>query len=261
MLHMLLFTSVILLFFMTMWFLVSVAMNRNDIADILWGAGFVLVVLSCTLMVEATTARGVLMALLVTIWGVRLSVRIFLKNRGREEDFRYRKWREEWGDRFLVRSYFQVFVLQGVLMLLVLTPVWYVIGRQQLLPLNILDMFGLLVWCVGFYFEVVGDYQLDAFKKNPENSGKVLQVGLWKYSRHPNYFGEVVMWWGIYLMALPVSGGFVTIIGPAAITFLILKVSGIPLLEEHYRDNPGYQAYKEKTSVFFPLPPKAEPKR
>jgi len=256
MLQMLLFTSLVLLFFMTMWFLVSVALSRNDIADVLWGAGFVLVVVSASLMVETLTPRGLTMALLVTIWGVRLAVRIYLKNMGKDEDFRYRKWREEWGRAFLVRSYFQVFILQGVLMLVVLTPVWYVIGRQQPVSPNILDVLGLLIWCVGFYFEVVADYQLDAFKKSPDNKGKILQSGLWRYSRHPNYFGEVVMWWGIYLMALPVTGGVYTAIGPAVITFLILKVSGVPLLEEHYRDNPEYQEYAERTSVFFPLPPK-----
>lgn len=258
MLQILLFTSLILLFFMTMWFLVAVTVSRNDIADTLWGAGFVLVAVSSSLMVESLTTRGVLMALLVTVWGVRLSVRIFFKNRNKEEDFRYRKWREEWGKYFLLRSYFQVFVLQGVLMLIVLTPVWYVICRQQPGPLNALDFVGILIWCVGFYFEVVADYQLDKFKGQAENRGKVLQSGLWRYSRHPNYFGEVVMWWGIYLMALSVAGGFYTIIGPVVITFLILKVSGIPLLEEHYRNNPGYQEYKARTSVFFPLPPKSK---
>lgn len=260
MLQMLLFTSLVLLFFMTIWFLVAMAVRRNDIADILWGVGFVLVVMSASLMVDSLTFRGLLMALLVTLWGVRLSVRIYLKNRGKEEDFRYRKWRKEWGDSFFLRSYLQVFILQGVLMLVVLTPVWYVIGRQQPVQANILDALGLLLWSVGFYFEVVADYQLDAFKKNPENSGKVLQTGLWRYSRHPNYFGEVVMWWGIYLMALPVTGAVYTIIGPVVITFLIVKVSGVPLMEEHYRDNPKYQEYKKKTSVFLPLPPKIEPK-
>ncbi len=256
--NMLYIASAVLFFFMTLWFLVSLAIRRNDIADVLWGAGFIVVVLTSLAAVETASLRALIMSLLVIIWGSRLSTRIFFKNRGKPEDFRYKKWREEWGRYFALRSYFQVFVLQGILMLVVLTPVLYVIGRQDPVSFSVFDFLGVTIWITGFLLETVADYQLDSFKSRSYNKGHILQTGLWKYSRHPNYFGEVVMWWGIYCMALAVSGGVYTFIGPLVITILILKVSGIPLLEEHYRDNPKYQQYSRRTSVFIPLPPRKD---
>jgi steroid 5-alpha reductase family enzyme len=256
--NMLCIASAVLFFFMTLWFLVSLAIRRNDIADILWGAGFILVVLTSLGAVETVSYRALIMSLLVIIWGARLSTRIYLKNRGKSEDFRYRKWREEWGRYFALRSYFQVFGLQGILMLVVLTPVLYVIGRQDPVNISFLDILGVVIWFAGFLLETVADYQLDSFKSRSYNKGLILQTGLWKYSRHPNYFGEVVMWWGLYCIALSVPGGAFTFVGPLVITFLILKVSGIPLLEEHYRDNPKYQQYSKRTSVFVPLPPRQD---
>lgn len=123
-------------------------------------------------------------------------------------------------------------------MFVVLTPVLFMIGQQDPVKISALDVLGVLVWIIGFTIESLADYQLDAFKSRSYNRGGILETGLWKFSRHPNYFGEIVMWWGIYCMALSLSGGLYAIVGPLAITFLILKVSGIPLLEEHYRDNP-----------------------
>jgi steroid 5-alpha reductase family enzyme len=258
MLYMLLVSSAVLFFFMTLWFLVSLAIQRNDIADVLWGAGFVVIVLASLAAVEDTSIRAVVMSFLVLLWGSRLTTRIYLKNRGKPEDFRYRKWREEWGRYFALRSYFQVFIFQGLLMFVVLIPVLFVIGQQNPVELNLLDLLGVAIWILGFVFETVADYQLDSFKSRSYNRGQVLQTGLWKYSRHPNYFGEVVMWWGLYCMALSVPGGVYTIVGPLAITFLILKVSGVPMLEEHYKDNEKYQIYARRTSVFVPLPPRSE---
>lgn len=254
--HMLTVDAVVLLLFMTMWFLVSLAIRRQDIADVLWGAGFVVVVATSLAVVEQSGLRGVLMSLAVFVWGGRLATRIYLRNRGKSEDFRYRRWRQEWGRYFVLRSFFQVFLLQGLLMLVVLAPVLYVLGSGGGQPLGMLDYLGLFVWIVGFFFETVADYQLDRFKSRKYNAGRIMQTGLWRYSRHPNYFGEVVMWWGIYLMALMVEGGWLTIFGPLVITLLILKVSGVPMLEEHYRDNPEYQKYKRRTSGFIPLPPR-----
>lgn len=256
MLYMLYITSAVLFFFMTLWFLVSLVIRRSDIADVLWGAGFAVIVLTALATVELVSLRALVMCLLVVVWGGRLSTRIFLKYRGKPEDFRYRRWREEWGGYFALRSYFQIFVLQGVLMFVVLAPVLYTIGRAGRPEVTIFDILGILVWCGGFIIEAVADFQLDSFKQRSYNKGRILTTGLWKYSRHPNYFGEVVMWWGIYIMALSVSGGLYTIIGPVFITFLILCVSGIPLIENRYRDNPEYQEYKKRTSAFIPLPPR-----
>lgn len=255
--EMLLIDALVLLLFVSMWYFVSLAIKRQDIADTLWGAGFVLVVFTSLAVVELVSLRGLVMSFLVIVWGSRLGVRIYLRNRARGEDFRYNRWRKEWGRYFALRSFFQVFFLQGVLMLVVLAPVLYVVGSGQPVALNFLDLVGGAVWLSGFIIESVADYQLDRFKSRAYNQGAILQSGLWRYSRHPNYFGEVVMWWGIYLMTLSVEGGWLTFFGPLVITLLILKVSGIPLLEEHYRDNPGYQRYAERTSVFIPMPPRS----
>ncbi|MEI6789585.1 MAG: DUF1295 domain-containing protein, partial [Myxococcaceae bacterium] len=126
------------------------------------------------------------------------------------------------------------------------------INRATDTPLGLLDLIGILVWSVGFFFEAVSDWQLSEFIRQPKNKGKLMQSGLWNYSRHPNYFGEVTQWWGIWLMALSVPGGWLSIIGPFTITILILKVSGIPLLEQKKAGNPEFEAYKKRVNKFFP---------
>jgi steroid 5-alpha reductase family enzyme len=148
-------------------------------------------------------------------------------------------------------------VLQGLLMVIISLPVTHVILFGQT-SLSIIDLLGILVWMTGYAFEVIGDYQLLQYKKDPSSRGKIMKTGLWRYTRHPNYFGEVTLWWGMYVIAFSVSNGWMTIAGPLTITFLILKVSGIPLLEEKYKDNPEFQTYKRRTSAFFPLPPGKE---
>ncbi len=243
----------IVLMYMTGWFLLALWRRRNDLADIAWGGGFIVAALTAGMLQTGATLRALLVALLVILWGLRLAVHIGLRNMGKGEDDRYRKWREEWGKHWLLRSFLQVFLLQGFLIYLVSIPVTYMIlGGPS--GLTWLDALGLTLWIIGFFFEAVGDFQLAQFKKDPANRGKFIQQGLWRYSRHPNYFGEVTLWWGIYLMALSAPGGWVTIIGPLTITFLILKVSGIPLLEKKYADNAAFQEYARRTSVFFPLP-------
>ena len=221
---------------------------------------FIVVVVTALLFVGHTNERSMLASFLVFIWGGRLTFRIMLRNlKKKTEDFRYRQWREEWGDNFYLRTFLQVFMLQGFLALVVVIPVPLIIVSDNP-PLNLLDLFGFIVWTIGFFFEATGDYQLDVFKRDPAAKGKIMQTGLWKYSRHPNYFGEVTMWWGIYLIALSVPYGYLSFIGPLTITFLILKVSGIPMLEKKYVDNAAFQEYARRTSAFFPLPPKTEDK-
>jgi steroid 5-alpha reductase family enzyme len=190
---------------------------------------------------------------LVTIWGLRLAIHIYSRNKGKAEDFRYKAWREQWGKWFLVRSYFQVFLLQGLFLFLISLPV--ILINQHTTALSFLDFLGIAVWIIGFYFEVVGDWQLSQFVREPSNRGKIIETGLWKYTRHPNYFGEVVQWWGIFLMAISLPNGILTIIGPLTITILILFVSGIPMLEKKYEGRADFEDYKRRTSAFIPLPP------
>jgi len=248
------FETAVVIIYMTAWFLVALLWHRNDVADVAWGFGFLLVAVT-SMLLHGVSARPLLITILVAVWGIRLSLYVHFRNRNKPEDFRYRKWREEWGSSFYIRSYLQVFILQSILLVLISTPVIYVSSVQNP-PLGYTDVVGALVWTIGFFFESVGDYQLRRFMRDPMNKGRIMTSGLWRFTRHPNYFGEVAMWWGIFLIALSVPGGWWTIIGPATITFLILKVSGIPMLEAKYQGNPEFAAYQRRTSSFFPLPPR-----
>lgn len=240
---------------MTLWYSISLWRRKYDVADIAWGGAFLVVALTVLAFQDTITSRAVLVTTLVAIWGIRLSGHLLVRNWSKPEDVRYRNWRREWGNHADLRAFFQVFMLQGLLALVISIPVVAAIdGRNG--PLNILDLAGAAIWLFGFVFETVGDHQLTRFKSDPANKGRIIQTGLWKYTRHPNYFGEVALWWGIYLISLNVPRGWLTIIGPALISFLILNVSGIPLLEKHYAGREDYEEYKRRTSAFFPLPPR-----
>ncbi len=242
-------------FYASLWFLIALKLRRNDVADVAWGGGFIVLALVAQFTAADVSKRGILVLALVAVWGLRLSLHIGLRNRGKAEDPRYRKWREEWGRHATLRAYFQVFLLQGFLTVLILIPVTYILARQNS-DLTWLDALGAAVWLVGFVFEAVGDLQLSRFKKDPGNLGRVITSGLWKYTRHPNYFGEVTLWWGVWLIACSVPGGWRTVFGPGTITLLILLVSGIPLLERKYAGSIEFKEYQRRTSAFFPLPPK-----
>jgi steroid 5-alpha reductase family enzyme len=239
----------------SLWFLVALKLRRNDVADIAWGTGFVVLAFAGQFAVAAISIHGLLVLALVVIWGLRLSLHIGLRNRGRSEDPRYRKWREEWGAHATVRAFFQVFLLQGFLAVVILLPVTYILAHQNA-DLTWLDAMGIAVWLMGFAFEAIGDLQLVQFKNDPRNRGRIITSGLWKYTRHPNYFGEVTLWWGMWLIACSIPGGWRTAFGPATITLLILFVSGIPLLEKRYEGNIEFKEYQRRTSAFFPLSPK-----
>jgi steroid 5-alpha reductase family enzyme len=252
------FTATLILFpYMTALFLIALKRKDNSIADVAWGSGFILVAWSTLVLHGSFSPRQWIVNLLVLIWGLRLAIRIHLRNRGKGEDVRYRKWRQEWGKSFVIRSYFQVFVLQGFILLLNITPVLFV-NTYDAGKTGFLDLLGVSVWFLGFIFESVGDLQLDRFIQDPGNRGKVMDQGLWHYSRHPNYFGEVTMWWGIYLLALSVPGGWISIIGPLTITYIILFVSGVPMTERFMEDNAVFADYKRRTSVFIPWFPKKD---
>jgi steroid 5-alpha reductase family enzyme len=244
--------------YMTALYLAALWRHDNSIADIAWGPGFILAAWSTLILDGQFSLRQLIASLLVLIWGLRLSVRIFLRNRGKGEDERYRKWREEWGKSFIIRSYLQVFLLQGCILLLNIAPIIFINTYKSGDP-GYLDLLGVLLWVLGFFFESVADRQLDRFIKDPGNRGKIMDRGLWRYSRHPNYFGEVTMWWGIYILALSVPWGWVSIIGPLTISYIILFVSGVPMTEKFMEGNPAFADYKRRTSAFIPWFPQKTP--
>lgn len=238
---------------MSMWFVLSLVKKRNDVADVAWGLGFVLMTWVSYFISDASGVRGILVGFLVSIWGLRLAWHIYARNKGKAEDYRYLAWRKEWGKWFYIRSYLQVYLLQGTLLFLIVLPV-LLINKNSGGWLGLIDFVGVVVWIIGFYFESVGDAQLARFIKDPHNKGKLMQSGLWAYTRHPNYFGEVTQWWGIWIIAMSVPNGWFGIIGPITITFLILKVSGITMLEKKMEENPDFADYKRRVSVFIPAP-------
>jgi steroid 5-alpha reductase family enzyme len=254
MVHTLFQIALLILGYMTLWFIVSLIKKRNDVADTAWGLGFILICLFLFLT-QPLSPISALVYTLVTLWGGRLATHIALRSKGKTEDFRYKKWREEWGQYFLIRSYLQVYVLQGFFMLLIALPI-VIAGIAPPQYINAFTIIGGLIWGIGFAFEAIGDYQLSIFIKNKPHKTDIMQTGLWRYTRHPNYFGEVLVWCGIFIITLPLQHGFWGIISPLTITFLLLYVSGIPMLEAKYKDNEAFQAYKRQTSAFFPMPPK-----
>jgi len=245
--------AITLLGYMTFWFIVSVIKKRNDVADIAWGLGFVLMAW-LSFFLSSFSLKALLVDSLVTIWGLRLAVHIYNRNKNKSEDSRYLEWRKTWKN-FYLRSFLQVFMLQGIFLFIISLPVIF-INLSASNTFGFLDIFGFLVWLIGFYFESTGDKQLKEFIANPNNKGKLIDKELWQYSRHPNYFGEVTQWWGIFVIALSLPGSFFTIIGPLTITVLILFVSGISLLEKKYAGRPDFEEDKKRTSIFIPLPPK-----
>jgi steroid 5-alpha reductase family enzyme len=206
---------------------------------------------------EGYVGRRLLISVMVTIWGLRLAVHIATRSWGQGEDRRYRAWRERVGERFWWMSLFTVFGVQGILLWVIALGVQAGQIAQFPAAFTWLDALGALVWAVGFGFEAVADWQLTRFKSNPANQGHVMDGGLWAYSRHPNYFGEMLMWWGVFLVVLSTPRSLWTIVSPLTITFLLLRVSGVTLLEKTIVDSrPGYAEYQRRTSAFFPWFPK-----
>jgi steroid 5-alpha reductase family enzyme len=236
--------------------LVSLHLKNSSIVDIFWGTGFVIVNgIYFALSADGFLPRKLLIAILVTVWGLRLSIHILTRNWGKPEDFRYRKWREENGSRWWWKSFFQVFLLQGILLGIISAPLLAANFSASPDRLTVIDALGVLVWAVGFFFESVGDAQLARFKAEPAHKGKVLDTGVWRYSRHPNYFGDSVQWWGFYLIGA-CAGGWWTVFSPVIMTLLLLRVSGAALLEKTLETRPGYKEYIDRTSAFIPWFPK-----
>jgi steroid 5-alpha reductase family enzyme len=243
--------------FVTILWFVSLALRDSSIVDSFWGLGFVAIAAGVTAAGQAVPpSRAWLLGGLVAIWGLRLSHHIFWRNKGKGEDYRYRKWRDAAGAAWWWRSYFKVFLLQGVIMWLVAAPVVAVLGARSQPPLGWADAVGTVVWAVGFFFEAAGDWQLARFKSDPANRGRLFTAGVWRYTRHPNYFGDASVWWGHFLLAAA-SGAWWTVFSPLLMTFLLVRVSGVSMLEPALRSSkPGYGEYIETTSAFVPRPPR-----
>jgi len=246
--------AVAVFIFMNAMFMLAFRLKDNSIVDIGWGLGFIII--ACVgLLRHGQGMLHVLTFSLVALWGVRLASYIFIRNRGKGEDFRYAAWRREWGSSVVWRSYLQVFMLQGMFMLVIASPL-HVLFSTDGVQLGWNVWVGVLLWCIGFYFEAVGDAQMMAFKRDPSNKGKIMRTGLWRYTRHPNYFGEAVLWWGIGLVAASGPLWYAALVGPAVLTFLLLRVSGVTMLEKKYDGNPKYADYVRQTSTFVPWWPK-----
>jgi steroid 5-alpha reductase family enzyme len=247
--------AVLIALYMTVWYALALVKKDNSIADIAWGLGFVLVAVF-TFFRRGSLFLPLLVTALVVAWGARLALHILARNRKRGEDPRYAAWRAAWGRSFVWRSYLQIFLLQGFFLLVIASPVILVNVDRNYPYTERFWLAGLLVWILGFLFEAVGDAQLARFRRDPANKGHIMDRGLWKYTRHPNYFGESMMWFGIWLIALEAPYGWTTVVSPVLITFLLVKVSGIPLLEKRYAGNAAFQAYARRTSAFIPWFPK-----
>ena len=240
---------------LTTW-VISVMIKNASIVDIVWGLGFVVVAWTVRLTVDGDPARQNLLTVLVTLWCLRLALYLAKRNIGHGEDFRYVLMRRKHGARFPLVSLYTVFAFQGALMWVVSLPVQ--LGQaDDGVSVGPLAVIGVLLWVVGFVFETVGDAQLARFKKDPANAGKVMDRGLWSLTRHPNYFGDAVQWWGIGIVAAEAGTAAIGLIGPVVMTFLLTRVSGVPMLEHSMaKRRPGYEDYVRRTSAFFPRPPR-----
>jgi steroid 5-alpha reductase family enzyme len=243
---------------LTFVWVLSLRLQDASVADVCWGLGFVLLAWLYCLLSPTLTPRSWLVAALITLWGARLSRHIFRRNHGKGEDPRYQAMRASHGQAFWWRSLFTVFWLQGAILWFVALPLLAAVRAAQPAALTAVDGFGGLLFAVGFGFEVVGDRQLRRFRADPSNRGQVLDRGLWRYTRHPNYFGDAALWWGLYAIAAATPGGWLTVLSPALMTFLLMRVSGVTLLEQSLTTSkPGYRAYIARTPAFFPWFPRA----
>ncbi len=241
---------------LTLTWLISLARRDASIADIAWGLGFVVVAWTTWSVGDGLDDRRNLLVAMVTIWGIRLAGHLVWRSRGEPEDFRYQSMRRRAGDRFPLTSFFSIFVFQGAVLWVVSLPVQ--LAMTPTTPeVGLLSIIGVVVWGIGFFFETVGDAQLARFRNDPANEGAVLDWGLWRYTRHPNYFGDCCIWWGLFLVAAETPDARWGVIGPIVMTVMLLRVSGVAMLERGlHKRRDGYADYVERTSAFLPRPPR-----
>ena len=254
--HAMLVSALAIVVLMLSTWVLSIILKNASIVDIVWGLGFVVVAWVVRLSADGNNARQWLLVAMVTVWGLRLAGYLFWRNHGNGEDFRYRAMRKHYGQRFGLISLVTVFALQGVLMFVVSLSVQ--LGQADATPnIGVIAYIGVALWLIGLFFEAVGDAQLARFKSDPANQGMVMRTGLWRYTRHPNYFGDSCVWWGIGLVAAETGSGAWGLIGSLVMTILVRRVSGVPMLEKTMgKRRPGYAEYVATTSPFFPRPPK-----
>jgi steroid 5-alpha reductase family enzyme len=234
---------------LTVW-LISLPLRDVSIVDIFWGLGFVLVAW-VTYLAGAVSERGLLLPVLTTVWGLRLSGYLAWRKLGKPEDFRYRDMRDHHPRSFPIRSLLTIFALQGILMWIIALPLQTVNSSGT--PFVALTLIGVLLWVAGLLFESIGDWQLARFKSDATNDGRVMDRGLWRYTRHPNYFGDFLVWWGFYLLALASGGPWWSVVGPLIMSVLLMRVSGVTLLEQSLKNRKaGYAEYVARTNAFFP---------
>ena len=245
--------TIIILVLVTLLWIWSVFIKNVSIVDIFWGLGFVVVNAFYVFMSGELNTRKILILALVSIWGLRLAIYLAFRNIGKGEDFRYKEFRRNYGPkRYWWFSFFQTFLLQGVLIMIVSLPLLGINSSASSGDLKLLDYLGIVVWLIGFTFEAGGDFQLARFKRDLANKGKVLNTGFWKYTRHPNYFGDSAVWWAYAIFSIA-AGSYWQIIGSIVMTLLIIKISGVALLEKTLNNTKSkYREYIEKTSSFFP---------
>jgi len=237
--------------------LVSLVIKDASIIDIFWGFGFVIIAWFYAFQNDLGMmgTREKLLLAMITIWGLRLTIYLAMRNLGKGEDYRYAQWRNDNGEKWWWLSFIRVFALQGFLLWIISAT--YLPSFSITAEMGILEYVGVLLWMIGLFFEAVGDYQLAQFKKNPNNKGKVLNTGVWRYTRHPNYFGDATIWWGFFLFALAHPQGWMFVFCPIVMTFFLLKVSGVAMLEVKLKKSkPQYAEYIRTTSSFIPMPPK-----
>ncbi|MEE4197091.1 MAG: DUF1295 domain-containing protein [Bacteroidales bacterium] len=243
---------VIILSLMVLAWLISITLTNASIVDSFWGLGFVVVSIFYFFQTNQSSPVNQTVFLLVSLWGLRLTIYITLRNWGKGEDYRYQNFRQKYGPkRYWWFSFFQVFLLQGILLWLIsatLLGTFYP-GKEHF---NFMHYLALTLWVIGFTFEAGGDLQLSLFKSKPENKGKLLTSGFWKYTRHPNYFGDAAVWWSYGLFSIA-SGQSLPVLGSVLMTLLLIRVSGVALLEKNLiQKKPGYKEYIQSTSAFIP---------
>lgn len=251
-------SSIALLFifiYMCVAYVVCIYYKNNGIIDVFWGIGFIGICAILYYNSKCINPLQLITVLLIVLWATRLSVYLGVRNIGKPEDFRYATWRREWGNTFYIRTFLQVHMLQGIVMFIIALPLYVIFSMPSIHIKYELLIPGALLSGIGILVESVADYQKYQFKKNQTDTNAFIHDGLWKYSRHPNYLGELIFWWGLFLLSIPCGLWFVSIISPLLLSYLLYKVSGVPMLEAKYKNNKQYETYVKSTGSIFPKLP------